>query len=57
MNGITSGPPGGTLTFTGLDLLALATVNGSINLTSDVWFQDAERACHVRARRWLKPDD
>ena len=31
---------GGTLTFTGLDLLVLATVNGSINLTSDVSFQD-----------------
>jgi len=40
VDGITSGPPGGTLTFTGLDLLALATVNGSINLTSDVSFQD-----------------
>jgi hypothetical protein len=39
VNGITSGPPGGVLTFTGLDLLALATVNGSINLTSDVSFQ------------------
>ena len=40
VDGITSGPPGGTLTFTGLDLLLLATVNGSINLTSDVSFQD-----------------
>jgi hypothetical protein len=40
VDGITSGPPGGTLTFTGLDLLAMATVNGSINLTSDVSFQD-----------------
>jgi hypothetical protein len=39
VDGITSGPPGGTLTFTGLDLLLLATVNGSINLTSDVSFQ------------------
>jgi FecR protein len=39
VDGITSGPPGGILTFTGLDLLALATVNGSINLTSDVSFQ------------------
>lgn len=37
---ISSGPPGGSLTFTGLDLLLLATVNGSINLTSDVSFQD-----------------
>jgi len=40
VDGITSGTPGGTLTFTGLDLVALATVNGSINLTSDVSFQD-----------------
>ena len=40
VDGITSGPPGGTLKFTGLDLLLLATVNGSINLTSDVSFQD-----------------
>lgn len=40
VDGITSRPPGGTLTFTGLDLLLLATVNGSINLTSDVSFQD-----------------
>ena len=40
VDGITSGPPGGTLTFTGLDLLALGTVNGSINLTSDISFQD-----------------
>src|SRR5438034_410404 len=39
VDGITSGSPGGTLTFTGLDLLVLATVNGSINLTSDVSFQ------------------
>jgi len=40
VDGITSGPPGGTLKFTGLDLLLLATVNGSINLTPDVSFQD-----------------
>src|SRR5437588_648807 len=39
VDGINSGPPGGTLTFTGLDFLLLATVNGSINLTSDVSFQ------------------
>jgi hypothetical protein len=39
VDGITSGPPGGPLTFTGLDALLLATVNGSINLTSDVSFQ------------------
>jgi hypothetical protein len=42
VDGITSGPPGGTLTFTGLDVLALATVNGSINLTSDVSFQNLD---------------
>ncbi len=49
MDGITSGPPGGTLTFTGLDLLALATVNGSINLTSDVSFQNlSELAMYAR---------
>src|SRR5215471_10853979 len=40
VDGISSRPPGGTLTFTRLDLLLLATVNGSINLTSDVSFQD-----------------
>ena len=40
VDGITTGSPGGPLTFTGLDLLVLATVNGSINLTSDVSFQD-----------------
>ena len=37
---ITSGPPGGTLTFSGLDTLLLATQNGSITLTSDLAFQD-----------------
>ena len=40
VDGITSGPPGGALTFSGINLLALATVNGSINLTSDVSFQN-----------------
>jgi hypothetical protein len=40
VDGITTGLPGGPLTFTGLDVLVLATVNGSINLTSDVSFQD-----------------
>ncbi|PYL91523.1 MAG: hypothetical protein DMF14_06730 [Verrucomicrobia bacterium] len=40
VDGITSGPPGGVLTFSGINLLALATVNGSINLTSDVSFQN-----------------
>src|SRR6266487_380186 len=49
VDGITSGPPGGILTFTGLDLLALATVNGSINLTSDVSFQNLnELAMYAR---------
>lgn len=49
VDGITSGPPGGTLTFTGLDLLVLATVNGSINLTSDVSFQNLnELAIYAR---------
>src|SRR5450432_1758551 len=37
---ITSGPPGGTLTFSGIDALLLATQNGSITLTSDLTFQD-----------------
>ncbi len=49
VDGITSGPSGGTLTFTGLDFLALATVNGSINLTSDVSFQNLnELAMYAR---------
>jgi FecR-like protein len=49
VDGITSGPPGGTLTFTGLDLLALATVNGPITLTSDVSFQNlSELAMYAR---------
>src|SRR6266487_6140 len=49
VDGITYGPPGGVLTFTGLDLLVLATVNGSINLTSDVSFQDLnELAMYAR---------
>ncbi len=37
---ITSGPPGGTLTFAGLNSLIIATQNGSITLTSDLAFQD-----------------
>ncbi len=37
---ITSGPPGGRLTFTGLDSLLLATQNGSITLTSDLAFEN-----------------
>lgn len=40
VDGITTGPPGGVLTFAGLDLLVLGTVDGSITLTSDVSFQD-----------------
>src|SRR5438132_5723333 len=49
MVGIISEPHGVTLTFTGLDLLVLATVNGSINLTSDVSFQDlSELAMYAR---------
>jgi len=49
VDGITSGPPGGMLKFTGLDLLLLATVNGSINLTSNVSFQDLhELAMYAR---------
>ena len=54
MDGITSGPPAGTLTFTGLDLLVLATVNGSINLMSDVSFQDLYEP-DVCARGRLRP--
>ncbi len=46
---ITSGPPGGTLTFSGLDLLLLATQNGSITLTSDLAFQNIQR-CSIYAR-------
>src|SRR5205823_1938444 len=40
VDGITSGPPGGNLTFNGLDLLVLATEAGSIDLTSDLSFQN-----------------
>ena len=40
VNGITSGAPGGNLTFNGLDLLFLATKAGSINLTNDLSFQN-----------------
>ncbi len=49
VDGITSGPPGGTLTFTGLDGLYLGTVNGSIDLTSDVSFANlGELAMYAR---------
>jgi hypothetical protein len=49
VDGITSGPPGGVLTFTALDLVALATVDGSINLSSDVSFQNLnELAMYAR---------
>lgn len=37
---LTSAPPGGTLTFTGLDTLALFTQNGSINLTAGISFSN-----------------
>ena len=37
---ITSGAPGGILTFSNLNLLFLATQDGSITLTSDLAFQD-----------------
>src|SRR5437763_2278507 len=40
VDGITSGPPGGNLTFDGLDLLVLATQAGSIDLTSDLSFHN-----------------
>jgi FecR protein len=40
VDGITSGPPGGNLTFDGLDLLVLATKASSIDLTSDLSFQN-----------------
>ena len=36
---ITSGLPGGTLTFSGLDALLLASQEGSINLGSEITFQ------------------
>src|SRR6266480_3990926 len=39
VDGITSGAPGGTLTFSGINGLYLGTVNGSINLSSDISFQ------------------
>ena len=42
VDGINSAPPGGVLTFTGLDALYLGTVDGSINLTSDVSFADLD---------------
>ena len=48
VDGITSGPPGGTLTFDGLDLLLLATQNGSIDLGSELTFDGL--ALYVYAR-------
>ena len=42
VDGISSGPPGGTLIFAGLDRLYLGTVNGSINLTSNVSFTNLD---------------
>jgi hypothetical protein len=40
VGGISSGPPGGTLTFAGLDSILLATQNGSIILDSGISFQN-----------------
>ncbi|MEY2518327.1 MAG: hypothetical protein QOF24_86 [Verrucomicrobiota bacterium] len=40
VNGITSGPPGGPLTFAGIDNLLLATQNGSIILGPEISFQN-----------------
>jgi FecR-like protein len=40
VNGITSGAPGGGLTFNGLDLLFLGTKAGSINLAGNISFQN-----------------
>jgi hypothetical protein len=40
VGGISSGPPGGTLTFAGLDSVLLATQNGSIILDGGISFQN-----------------
>jgi hypothetical protein len=42
VDGITSGPPGGNLTFAGLDSVLLATQNGSIVLGSGISFQNIQ---------------
>ena len=42
VNGITSGGPGATLTFAGIEGLLLATQNGSINLGSEISFADLQ---------------
>src|SRR5437868_3730102 len=42
VDGITSGPPGGTLTFAGLDTVLLATQRGSIVLGSEISFQNIQ---------------
>ena len=42
VDGITSGPPGGTLTFTGLDTVLLATQGGPIVLGSEISFQNIQ---------------
>ena len=42
VDGITSGPPGGALTFAGLDTLLLATQGGSIVLGSEISFQNIQ---------------
>jgi hypothetical protein len=40
VGGISSGPPGGTLTFAGLDSVLFATENGSINLGGGISFEN-----------------
>ncbi|MDQ2867598.1 MAG: FecR domain-containing protein [Verrucomicrobiota bacterium] len=42
VNGITTGAPGGSLTFSGLDTLLLATQSGNIVLGSEVSFQNIQ---------------
>src|SRR5262249_23772560 len=48
VNNITSGAPGGALTFTGLDGLLLATVNGPITLGPEVSFNIPELTMYAR---------
>jgi hypothetical protein len=49
VNGITTGGPGGVLTFDNVSMLLLATQNGSINLGSEVSFSGLDRM-HIYAR-------
>jgi FecR-like protein len=49
VNGITTGGPGGVLTFDNVSMLLLATQNGSINLGSEVSFSGVDRM-HIYAR-------